>query len=342
MKKLYLLHGQGFLKKRAKEKIISEFKEKHGKNVIFFSIDPVKLSDSLTAVQVKLTHTALFSEKELLVIKIPSEISSAKNKIKPLCKALIPLLEKIPDHIYLILDFPFEIDHKNTLFKKISNTKAFASQCFPAIKKNDKATFLKQIIDYLKKEKANNVDRNLLLSLIEKSSANEEYIFSALDQGILLSRALGDKLKNSDYERIWNLKEEKSIFKLLDAISAANKPLSLQLAYELSSKEHSYSGKEVESVLSFTGLFARHIRQLIAIKCDVGSTEASRNWGVPGFIFYKLKGQAACFNLETLVAILKKLITIQEKAKSGLVSPLPLIEFFILYFASKKQPPQSA
>jgi|GEM_PF-1943268 len=346
---IYLLYGDhSYARKRAKDEIVQKYRESSGGNIACFTVsfgDPGSQSAVYSRIKQKLTAESLFGQEELLIIYFRNGDSAAISRGKKKTflpsdeKIIVSYLSRIPSNIKLIIEIPVVLPDRSLLYQTVKNLNGDI-QIFKLPAAKDKSTVNSAIQDFLKKEKIN-IDGYLIQKLVEAGKGDWWYIFTALEQAALLARSkniLGSNtLGNKDFISLWDIPEERSIFKLFDAIGRGDQKAAFSLLYENSLKSKIKSGGEMEITLGFVSLMARQVRQMIALKSGMTAQEAQKNWQVPVFAFSKLKQQADCFGKEFLLLAYEKLVELQEKAKRGLYSPLMLVDFFVFYLVSHRK-----
>jgi len=272
-----------------------------------------------------LTTGSLFGEKELVIARLEESLS----------ETIISFLSNLSPNLSLLLELPVKLPSANPLLKTIKKLdgeirlfEMTAAQSQEALKVAGR--------EYLLQEKIE-LSGYLLNKLIDYSQGNWWLVFTALDQAILLTKNRGEKLSDEQLAELWDIPEEQSIFRLFDAIGRGDQTGAISLLYDKLGKDRSKTAEEVESVLGFTNLMARQLRQLIAVKGGIGLKEAEKEWSIPGFAYGKLKNQAISFSEGLLKNAFWKLTDIQQKAKSGLYSPLMLVDFFVIHLISQRQ-----
>jgi DNA polymerase III delta subunit len=333
-----LLHGNhSFTRKIAKNKIIQNYRLSKSENISFIKINETANSESQNQLKQKLTTGSLFTQEELVVVTfLDAAKTSRKKKINfATFDSIVPFLASVSEDITLLLDVPVKLPVAGKLLKTIKKIGG-EIRLFELTAAKGKDAVRTAIREFLAQEKIS-IDWYLLNQLVDFSQGDWWYVFSALDQAALLLKSLDKKQDDDQVAKLWDIPEEQSIFRLFDAIGNGDQAGAFSLLYEKMGKDKTKTGTDVESVLGFTSLMARQLRQMLAVKEGISQQEAQREWFVPGFAYGKLKFQAANFSEELLKEAYWKLTEIQEKAKSGLLSPLSLIDFFVIYLISKRQ-----
>jgi len=334
---IILLHGNhSFARKRVKGGIIAKLTENKNVGVSSFSVSPGLNPNNIVFQQIhqRLTEESLFAQNEVVAVNLLPENKTTRGKYNADVKFFLPLLPKISASITLIVDVPAELPKSSALLTEIKRLKGDI-QLFQLPPVKDKSALYAEAKKFLAEEKVV-IDGYLVQKLIDNSKGDWWYVLSALEQAVLLSRSKDVRISAEEIGSLWDLQEEQNIFRLFDAIGNGDKAMALKLLYESNSKISLRSGKDVESALGLVSLLARQIKQLIAIKGNLTSIEAQKDWQIPVFAFSKLKHQASYFSLMHLSEAYERLTELQEKAKRGLYSPLSLIEFFILYLISRR------
>jgi len=340
---LYLLHGNhSFARKKAKENIVKNLSEETEQNITYFIVPfGVGQSNSIfPKIRQKLIGESLFAQKEMVVVDslVPEKSVSVEF--------ITPFLPRLSPNISLVLNIALELPKDSELLKTVRKLGGDV-QLFKLSPAKDKSALLAEAKIFLARENVP-LDSYLIQKLIDAGGGDWWYVFSALEQVVLLYHARVVKTPayqsvrqnyaslQGDISELLDIQEEKSIFRLFDAIGRGEKARAFNILYENSARSDLKSGKEMETTLGFVTLMARHIRQMIAIKGGVSSEDAQKIWRVPIFVFSKLKYQASFFNSEFLGLAYEKLVDLQEKAKSGLYSPLSLVDFFVFYMISHR------
>lgn len=333
---LYLFQGNhSFARKKAKAELLAGLV-----NVSYFTV-PVDASTKnpvVDKIRLKLTGLALFTQKETAVLRfLESEKVSRGRKAAwriPLEEVFLDLITKTPDHITLVIELPAELP-KASKFLKLIIKSGGKIQTFKLPPLKDRNALSDEAKEYLSREKVK-LDNYSLQKLVDMAKGDWWFVFTALEQAVLYSRSQESLVLN--LEELWNLQEDQNIFRLFDAIGQGNKALALRLLYENNAREDLRSGKDVEKTLGFISMMARQLKQLIALKGNITSSEAQKEWQIPVFAYNKVKHQASFFSNDFLAQAYEKLTELQAKAKRGLYSPLSLVDFFILYLISHRQP----
>jgi len=336
--KLILLHGNhSFLRKRIKEEIIEDYLKSTGNNVNMINISDINQKVIEAKLKQKLATDSLFAEKELIVICLNQAAKTTREKSKTANseKLIIPYLDNLPPGISLLLEVPIKLP-KSSLLLKIVSKNGGNIQLLELPPAKDKSAILQAVKEFLANEKVS-IDRYLVNQLIDASQGDWWYIFTGLAQAALLIKSQDKKEDNEQVAQLWDLPEEKSIFRLFDAIGKGDQAQAFSILYENLSQDKVKAGSDVESVLGITSLIARQFRQMLAVKDNISVQEGQKEWQIPAFAYAKLKFQASFFSFELLMAAYGKLADIQEKAKSGLYSPLSLVDFFVIYLISHRQ-----
>ena len=335
---IILLHGNhSFARKRAKRDIVAKL-TKNNKivSVSSFSVSPGLNPKNIVFQQIlqRLTEDSLFAQNEIVAVNLLPKNKPTRGKYNADVKFLLPLLSKIPANITLIVDASAELSKSSELLTEIKKLKGDV-QLFKLPPVKDKSALYAEVKKFLTEEKVI-IDGYLVQKLIDDSRGDWWYVISALEQAVLLSRSRDTRISAEEISSLWDLQEEQSIFRLFDAIGNGDKVAALKLLYESNSKGSLKTGTDVERALGLISLLARQIKQLVAVKGNLTSAEAQKDWQIPVFAFSKLKHQASYFSLVHLSEAYEKLAELQEKAKRGLYSPLSLVEFFILYLISHR------
>lgn len=343
---IFVFHGNNtFAIKKAKSVIINQYIEQKF-NITSFSLSSelTKPDSTLNHIRQKIIGQSLFaSEKELVSITVILPEKAQKRKKVSLTKNKIPVLEILASYLAdwknnvdLIIEVPTELEKSSVFLGTVKKAKGEINLInLPPIK--DKKVLFDESRKFLNDNKVN-PDSYFLQKVVEKSNGDWWQVFSILEQWILLEHSTDSKSKlQNDLNELLDIKEEKNIFKLFDAISDGDRVKSLTIIYETGNANRLNSGKDIEQTLGFISLMARQIKQLIAIKSVESPSEAQKDWQIPSFAYAKIRRQASNFSLEFLEAAYSKLVELQEKAKRGLYSPLSLIDFYILYIISHRK-----
>ncbi|MFH1182816.1 MAG: hypothetical protein V1690_00960 [Candidatus Moraniibacteriota bacterium] len=334
---IILLHGNhSFARKIAKTKIIRDYRTSKSENISFIKFSETANPENQNRLKQKMTTSPLFAEEELVVVTFLADVKTSRKKKINFASfdSIIPFLASVSEDITLLLDMPVKLP---AACKLLTTIKKIGGEIhlFELTAAKTKDALRSAIRGYLAQEKII-INWYLLNQLIDASQGDWWYVFSALDQAVLLLKSLGKKQDDDQAAKLWDIPEEQSIFRLFDAIGNGDQAGAFSLLYEKMGKDKTKTGTDVESVLGFTSLMARQLRQMLAVKEGVSLQEAQREWFIPGFAYGKLKYQAANFSEDLLKSAYWKLAEIQEKAKSGLLSPLSLIDFFVIHLISKR------
>ncbi len=359
---LFLLYGSDRFKKvEARREVLKKFE--HQKDVSFFNfeIDTENSLNILESALKEIGNQPLFAALRFFTLKffIKPEAKGSKNgseKSNPtsdfiskprinkaseiILQKVMPLLEKLDSSTFVLLDLSFDLDEKNTLLlcaKKISAFSLISS--FKKIRsaRNSDFSLDKKINEMLRMPEMEKIDRFLVEKLKNGAGSNPDYIISALDEGMLLSKALPAENINSRLETVWNLKDEKTSFQLIDAVISGNLKESLSL-FEQTSTESKLKGQDDTTfVLSFLGLLIFKIVRLLSLKEINSPAEAQSKLNIPPYFFSQEKQQSENYGLTSLLTLLKKTVALQQKAKSGLYSPLLILTPIIFSFSREKR-----
>jgi len=336
MNLIFLYGNHSFARKKAKENAINTLYGEKKRDVTSFSVSVGTGRDNgiLSKIRQKLAGQSLFARQEIVVVNLGGD----RTNSAPAGEFIRPLLSRIPSNITLILDIAADLPRSSKLLKTVKKLGGdIQSFKLPSVK--DRSSLFVEVNKFLAREKVN-IDSYLVQKLINAGGGDWWYAFSALEQAVLLSHSCLETqnriLTETSLQELWDLQEEKSIFRLFDAIGRGEKAQAFNILYENSAGSGSRSGKEIETTLGLITLMARHISQIIAVKGGVSPGEAQKIWRIPTFAFSKLKHQASFFSLDFLKLAYEKLTELQEKAKSGLRSPLSLIDFFVFYMISHR------
>lgn len=327
---IFLLHGNhSFLRKGAKDEIVRNYRATDGNDVNYLSIKSSKDTENLNHLKSKLTTESLFGEKELVVVRLEETLD----------EPFITYLSHLSPRVTILIEVSVKLLATSKLLATVKKLDG-EIRLFDMTAAKSKEALRTATRNYLAEEKIQ-INGYLLNKLIDYSQGDWWLVFTALDQATLLLKTLGRTQSDEQIAELWDIPEEQSIFRLFDAIGRGDQNGAISLLYEKLGKDQTKAGTEVESVLGFTSLMARQLRQLLAVKEEVNLSEAQKEWGIPVFAFSKLKSQASNFSVDLLKNAYWKLTEIQQKAKSGLYSPLLLVDFFVIYLISKRLPVRS-
>lgn len=335
---LHLLHGNhSFLRLQAKKEAIRNYRLSKNENVNFLKVSSEENAEDLNSVKQKLASNSLFAAEELLVISFSASVRVSQRKKKDFWGAdiVLPYLSKLPSNLSLLLDVSIKLPAASKLLAGVKKNNG-SVQLFELPSAKNRGSLQSAIRDFLSENKIE-IDSSLVYRLIEQGQGDWWFVFSALEQAVLLLNALGKKRDDDYIAQLWNIPEEKNIFRLFDAIGNGNQKEAFSLLYANTGKDGARADTEVETVLGFTSLMARQLRQMLAVKEGMNLVEAQKSFQVPGFAYGKLKCQVVGFDTGLLVNTYRKLTEVQEKAKSGLWSPLSLVDFFVIYLISHRR-----
>lgn len=317
------------MRKKAKEKIIRNYLEKDGNKVSYLNLGGSKSVENQNRLKQKLTTGSLFSENELIAVSLADKIDNA----------VTAYLSDIPVNITLLLEAPMKLPSSGPLIKSVKKLGG-EIQLFEIAVAGNKEALRTAVRNFLIRNKIE-IDAGLINRLIEQGRGDWWFVFTALEQAVLLIRSRVETHCNAslqkDIAELFNLPEEKNIFRLFDAIGNGNQAEAFSLLYANTDRDRKKADTDVETVLGFTSLMARQLRQMLAVKEGMSLPEAQKIFQVPGFAYEKLKRQVTGFDTTLLVNAYQKLVEIQEKAKSGLWSPLSLVDFYVIYLVSHRQ-----
>ncbi len=348
--KIFLLSGNNsFFRRKEREKIIQEFQSLEKGTVFRFNLTPGSPEELKTRISRKIRSYSFFQEKELILIKVElperktsqgkkgarDKVSSGKKKMGFFHESFVAsLILKIPKHITLIIEIDGVLEKNSilkNLFEKISDSQTIDF----STKKGGETIAIRSLVNnYLLQEKIT-ISSALIEELINKNKDDYWSIFNSLEQAVLLFHAKdkNDNL-NDSLANLWELREEKKIFSLLDAIGRKDQKNALSLLYQIISENTIRFGGEIPAVLGLVSLLKRQITQLLALKENISPQEATKKWGIPPFAYTKTQYHSSLFGEQFLCSAYEGLLNIQQKAKSGLNSPLPLLDFLILRLIS--------
>ena len=335
---IYLLHGgNSFARKNAKKQLIDQLSQP-GDTVNNFFIPAGAGAKNLIFEQIrqKLTGGSLFGTPEIMAVSFLAQDKPGRGRTRSdggiETELIHPWLPLVPSNITLVIEIAAELPKTSHLLKLVES-QGGQIQLFkkPLVKNWDALSQAAR--EYLAKEKVK-IDPYLLNRLVGASQGDWWYVFSALEQAVLLKQS--GELQSENLLKLWGLGEDQNIFQLFEQIGNGNKAKALVLLFENTAKKALKTGQEVEQALGLISLMARQLGQLIAVKSGADAASAQKDWQIPFFALPKLKQQAAHFSTEFLAQAYEKLAELQEKAKRGLYSPLPLIDFYVLYFISHR------
>jgi len=332
--RIFLLHGNNsFFRKKKKRAIIQSWmKDKASRLVTSFYLEAEsqKEKEERGRIGQKINVTPFFVEKELLIITL------GPKKSLELEKFVAGLLNRLPSPIDLIIEAEYHLLVSSSLLKEALKQSGCQVIDFKLPPRKNRLAFDAEVRTWIKEQELN-LDWPVVNQLINSSQHNFWFVFTALEQAAALQKRFPGKNISSRAVELWNLDEDKSIFWLFDAIGRGEKAKALDLLYSINSRNIFRSGEDVKSVLGFSTLMARQLRQMIAVKEGISQKIAQTEWQVPPFAFNKLRYQAACFSLDFLGEAFLRLVKLQQNAKRGLASPLWLLNFFVLYLISHRE-----
>ncbi len=135
--------------------------------------------------------------------------------------------------------------------------------------------------------------------------------------------------------------ESKDVFRFVDTIIEGKIKDSLYLMEKIAQEEKNQGSDEVSVALSLLGLLAFKTNRLLALKNIDNPQEAQRKLGISPYFFQPEKNQSNRFSQASLFKLFKKIVMAQQKAKSGLYSPLLLVTTILFAFSTERQKPQS-
>jgi len=336
---IYLLHGgNSFARKFAKKQLIDELIGAGARPTGFWvPANAEPKNPVFDQIRLKLTGGSLFAEKEVIAITFSAPEKTGRGRTRSdkgiNTEMIHSWLESVPENITLVIEVAADLAQDVPLVKRVEKLHG-QIQAFKLPPARDREALFRAVRDYLTQEKIK-IDSPILARLIEAGQGDWWYVFTALEQAALLSRS--GKLQSDDLLKLWDVGEDQNIFALFEAIGQGNKAKALSILFENNAKRSPKAGQEVEQALGLISLMARQLRQLIAAKSGLDPATAQKDWQIPFFVWPKLKQQAAHFSLEFLTQAYEKLAEVQEKAKRGLYSPLPLLDFYVLYIISHRQ-----
>jgi DNA polymerase III delta subunit len=336
---IHLLHGgNSFARKRAKKYLVDKLCEPGIRPASFYvPANAEPRNPVFDSIRQKLTGSSLFAEKEIvsIVFLAPEKLGRgrARQDKGTNLVAIQPFLGLLPPNLTLIIEVAADLAKSTPLLKLVEKMHGEV-QAFKLPPLKDKETLFQAIRNYLTQEKIQ-IEPHILTRLVMASQGDWWFVFTALEQAVLLNR--DGKLRSDNLLKLWDIGEDQSIFQLFDAIGRGDKAKALTILFENNAKKSLKTGQEVEQALGLISLMARQLRQLVAVKSNPDSATAQKVWLIPFFALPKLKQQAAHFSSEFLAQAFEKLVEVQEKAKRGLYSPLPLLDFYVLYLISHRK-----
>lgn len=135
--------------------------------------------------------------------------------------------------------------------------------------------------------------------------------------------------------------EGKESFQFVDSAVSGKNQVALFLLEKIIQDQRKKGLDEVAIALNLLGLLAFRMNRMIALKEVEGAEEAKNKLGISPYFFQQEKNQTESFSKESLFRLFKKIVSAQQKAKSGLYSPLSLIATIVLAFSTEKQRQQS-
>lgn len=136
-------------------------------------------------------------------------------------------------------------------------------------------------------------------------------------------------------------KEGKESFQFAEAVIGGNTRNALYLLEKIIQEQKKSGLDEVAIALNLLGLLAFKTNRMAALKEVSSAGEAKEKIGMAPYFFQQEKNQSDDFSRETLLKLFQKIVSAQQKAKSGLYSPLSLLTTFIFAFSTEKQRRQS-
>ncbi len=135
--------------------------------------------------------------------------------------------------------------------------------------------------------------------------------------------------------------DNRDSFQFIDAVIDGKIKISLYLLEKIAKEQKIQESDETKIALGLLGLLAFKINRLILLQETENAQMAQKKLGISPYFFNHEKEQSSRFNRKTLFELLKKTVIAQDKAKSGLYSPLSLLLIPIFSFANELRKPQS-
>lgn len=335
---IFLTGEDSFFRRKEKKNLLENRKKIDPKaKLSFFTLDQaLKFKETRNALEQKTKSQSLFSEKEIVFIKVkkPEGKKNARIKKEDLIFAedfLVSICQKKPSSLSLVIELEYSPDKKSVLFERLEKQKSITFLNFPLSSGNQKFSLEKYIQDFFRKENLS-LNQNLVKKILIQKESGLWEVSNALEQLKLLSAS--KKIRDEDLFLLWDVKEEETIFAFLDAALRKDQKKAFSLLYRIIAENTLKFGDEKKAILGLISLLRKQIKQLLAFKEGISPEEAFKKWRVPTFAFSKIKFQSSLFEEKFLIQIFSQLISVTEKVKSGQNSPLPLLDFLVLRIIS--------
>ena len=336
------------LRKEKKKMIQSFLSENPAGNVSRFVLEANPDWLLKEKIKNKLFNSSLFSSKELVVIKLQStqeelSLPEEKNSSSPKEPApkekkednevfLTSILENVPKDFQVIVDTDKKI-RKNSPWQKMVSKGLVSLKEFNLNPKEDSFKLREEIKKFLLEEQIV-IGNYLLNELISSKGGNYWSIFSCLQQASLLLHSLSERQNDEKVAALWDLQENQNVFRFLDAVGNKDQKASLTQLYKIVEENKLRFPDEITVTLGLFSLIRKQVEHLLLVKEGLPLQKAEGDWKIKPFVFFKAKRQSSQFRREFLIFVLEKIAELQEKAKSGLVSPLPLLDFLVFRLIS--------
>lgn len=311
-RKCYLLCGEeAYLKKQYRDKLVRAMtSEGDTMNFSYFEgkdINPGKLVDLAETLP-------FFAERRVILVQ---DSGFFKNS----CELLADYLPEVNETTCFIF-VESEVDKRSKTYKAVKKSGAvveFSTQ--------NEAILTKWVLSRLGKEKKK-ITRPVLQLFLSRTGSDMSNIDRELEK-LLCYTLKKEVIEASDVEAVVTEQLDNKIFEMVDAISGHNKKKALELYYDLLALK--------EAPMRILFLITRQFRILSEVKelafKGCGSTEISKNVGVPEFAVRKYLAQTKSFTREQLLQALRDGAETEEAVKTGRMNEKIAVEVFVISYS---------
>ncbi|MBQ7668255.1 MAG: DNA polymerase III subunit delta [Clostridia bacterium] len=243
-----------------------------------------------------------FDEKKIIVVKKSGLFASGSKKLNAsLVEDTLEYLAKIPDFVELIFNEE-DVDKRLTAYKQVSKI----AKC-TEYKYNSITDLANWIVRGMKKE-GGEIDLKVAEYLAESCGPSMTYLYTEVKKLAVLAKT-GVEITNKTIDDVCMKSEQGIIFDLTDSIGNKNSVKAVTLINDLVLQ------KQAEQYLLI--MIYKHIRNLYMMKLAGVHGAPVEELGINPYVLRKLNTQVNKFSQEELKNLLKKLIELDKKSKSG-------------------------
>ena len=313
LKNVYLLYGtEDYLKRQYRDKLkhalvepddTMNFSAYEGKD-----INPKELID--------LSETLpFFKEKRMILVE-------NSGFFKNSCDDLAEYMSQVPESTCFVF-VEEEVDKRSKLFKAAS--RAGSAVEFETPKED---MLVRWILGRIQRE-GKKITQSVMQLFLSKTGSDMENIDKELEKLICYTL---DKTEISaaDVEAICTGQTENKIFEMIDAISARNQKMALDLYYDLLALK--------EAPMRILFLIARQFQNLLLIKSmsakGYPAVSIAKTAGMPSFAVQKNLRQAGAFKINQLKDAIEDCGQAEEDVKTGRMADQLAVELLIVKYSA--------